>query len=101
MARYVHHGKYSMKDAPLFSPDSTLRDVPEHFHGITPLEFYTRDVKAQCDEWLKTLEGLKRGVVAKSLPEKFVCFWTQQAKEPLIEKMHAHGPRDNYGWKSL
>lgn len=90
-----------MTEAPIFSPGSTFRDIPDHFHGISPGEFYARGVKAQCDEWLKMLAGLKAGIVPKELPEKFVRFWSAQAKDPMIEKMHAHGPRDNYGWKSL
>ena len=86
-----------MKDAPIFSPGSTFRDVPDHVRGITPQEFHARDLKAQCDAWLKTLAGLKQGIVPAGLSEKFVRIWTAQAKDPVLFKLREHGPRDDYG----
>lgn len=44
-----------MEEPITFSPGATLRDIPPDFHGITLQEFYRRDVKAQCDAYLRFL----------------------------------------------
>jgi hypothetical protein len=80
----------------IFSRGSTLRDVPDHFKGITPVEFLRRELRAQAVEYLKSLppaDTLKDDLI---LPRELI-----DTKGREWHARHIHGSRDNYGWKSL
>jgi hypothetical protein len=73
----------------IFSRGATLRDVPDDFKGISREEFLRRDTTEQCREYLKSLPP----------PETLAASWDWKGREWQREKIH--GPRDNYGWRSL
>ena len=80
----------------IFSRGATLRDVPDDFKGISRLQFLSRILSEQCGEYLKSMppaDTLKGDLV---LPKVLVGTRGREWHE-----RHIHGPRDNYGWKSL
>ena len=64
----------------IFSRGSTLRDVPDHFKGITPRQFLLHDIHEQAVEYLKSLPP----------PETMAASWDWKGRE--WQKKAIHGP---------
>ena len=73
----------------IFSRGATLRDVPLEFKGITRYKFLLGDIHAQAVQYLRSLPP----------PETMAASWDWKGRE--WQKKAIHGPRDDYGWKSL
>jgi hypothetical protein len=75
----------------LFSPGSTLSDVPPHYRGMPLKQWRFQMTQAECGEMLKTAALRTPEAQANELRKRGQA-WRDRAVAT---------PRDNYGWRSM